>query len=310
MSNSIDKLEQIKRLRNGRGVQYLLNKASAIFENPMLIHDMEYKLVASPDSAVVDDPIWNEFMVHGRVSKETIEFFMQEGFIDEVAGCDGVTYLTSAKLEHNRIFGQLYNDEHIPVADLCAVACNKPFEDDTPALIRAICKKISKELSRSAYYQSFGRIYQKSLFRELLEGGILDRKIDSDHIANLYRGLNTNIYLVVADITQCGQAHADLAYFEDLFIRRQPEYKYVVYQSYIVILMSTDESQPDVRAIFGKLYNLFKQNDICAGISSCLENLYELPVYYHEAVSAMEDGLTSNSSQRFYVYDKNKHQVT
>lgn len=291
MGSSISKMEQVKKLKKCKGIQHLLNEFSIIIENPMLIHDMEYSLIAYTDGNIADDPIWNEFMAHGRLSRETIEFCMRECFIDAVSNCDGVTYLISDKLKYDRIFGQLYNSDHMPVADLCAVAYNKPFDKDAPALIKTICDKLSKELGGDDYYQNYGQTYQESIMRKLIEGTIEDRRLYSGHLANIYMGLKTNIYLVVADIAQSGAAHENLKYFKDLFMRTQPAFKYVIYDNYIVILISTNSKTFNAEKNLAGLYELFEQNSIFFGISSSFENLFEMPIYYNEAVSALKNGL-------------------
>jgi len=301
------KLRQIKAIKNGKGIQYIINEAYKILENPILIHDMEYKLVVSPDGAISDDCIWNEFMISGKLCDETIEFCKNESFIDSVANCtnfDGVTYLISDKLKYNRIFGQLYTNNNMPVADLVMMACDKPFEDDTPELIETLCKVLSKELSQCKYYQDYAQTYQEALIRKLIEGDIEDKGLYSSHVSNINSGLKTNIFLAVADLAQNGSAHATLVYFRDLFKRTQPAFKYSIYADYIVILASSDYAVLNVKKDLNKLNKLFKQQNIYAGISSNFENLYEMQIYYTEAVNALNNGSKSNNDQRIFLYDE------
>lgn len=298
-----DKVTRIKAIKSGKGIQYILNEAYKILGNPALVFDMDFTLIASPNGAINDDPIWNEFMEYGRLGSETIDFCKNESFIDSVANStchDGVSYLISDKLKYNRIFGQLYNKEHQPVADLCAVECEKNFKDDTPELIKALCDVLSKELSKSEYYNNYGQVYQESIIRELIEG---NNELYSAHVANIDKDLKQNIFIAVADITQCNPARTKLV-IRDLFRRTQPSFKYAIYAEYIVILIGTDyhtfRSKRDLR----KLYELFEQENIYIGVSNRFENLYQLSERYAEACNAL-NGRSDKDGQLVFVYDEN-----
>lgn len=304
--NLPNKKEQLQAIITGKGVQHILDEAYKILENPMLIHDMEYKLVASPDGVVNDDQIWNEFMVHGFLSDATIEFCVNESFVDSVANCtnfDGVTYLFSDKLKYDRIFGQLYNHKHMPVADLCMVACEQPFEDNTPELIKTLCDILSKELSKSKYYQDYGQAYQENIIKKLIEGDIENKAIYTGHVANLDDGLETYISLAVVDISRDDRSSNQLVYFRDLFKQIQNQYKYYIYSDYIVILTSSkNESRLNSEKDW-ELSKIFKEYHMFVGLSSPFENLFALQQYYHEAIEALHYGIKSNGSQRIFFYN-------
>jgi len=306
MGDLNNKLEQIKAIKNGKGIQYILDAAYKILGNPALIFDMDYKLIACPDGVVNDDPIWIEFMAYGRLGNETIEFFKNEGFIESVANCtnfDGVTYLISNKLKYDRIFGQLNNNSQISVADLVAVACDKPFDDDIPVLIKALCDVLSKELGKSDYYQNYGQTYQENIIKNLIEGGIEDKGIYTGHVANIDKGLKTNIYVAVARIAQSDSTDPKLVYFRELFKQTQPDFKYSIYVNYIVFFISSDNTMLNIEKDLKKLIEIFEQNNIYVGISSNFENLFESQRHYIEAVNALNHGLNSNNKQRIFLHD-------
>ena len=307
MGNLNVKIDQLKKIKNGKGLQYILDEIYAFMGNPALIFDMEYKLIASPAGAVNDDPIWCEFMTHGGLSSETIEFFKKESFIDSVANCtqfDGVTYLFSDKLKYDRIFGQLYNKDLLPVADLVMVACENPFEEDTPELIKTACNIISDEISLDEYYQNYGHIYQDSILEKLIEGDIGDKEVYTGHVSNIDKGLKSNVFIAVADVTKSNSANASLSYFRDLFKRTEPSFKYSIYSDYVIILISSNYPKLRINRELNNLIHLFEQENIYAGISSRFENLFDLHRYYLEAVNALNNSKKVFDSQKINIYDK------
>ena len=305
MNNLNDQLKKLHKIKNGQGIQYILDKTYEIVGNPALIFDMDYKLIASPTGAVNDDPIWCEFMAHGKLSHDTVEFFKNESFIDSVANCtqfDEVTYLFSNKLKYDRIFGQLHNQDQLPVADLVMVACKHPFEQDTPMLVKTVCNIISEELSQNEYYQNFGQIYQDNIVKLLIDAAIDDKGIYAGHVSNIERGLKSHIFMIVVDTSQAQHANEGIEYYRNLFKKVQPDYKYSVYADYIVILISSGSAKLSIKRGLNELNELFEQENIFAGISSCFDNLFELHKYYFEAMDALNNGKKAGSGRRITFF--------
>jgi len=300
----LDKSEQLKTLKNGKGVQYILDEAYKILENPLLAHDMEYKLFAHNKDAVNDDPIWNELTTNGTVDLNRLEFYKNETFFDMVAYAEKVTFLPSDRLKYDRIFGKLFTRDQIQIGCVVIHSCDKPFENSDMELFKIVCDTLNKELSESEYYQNYGQAYMETLVGKLIEDRIDSKLLYTAHIESIYTGLKENIRLAVADISESDPTFDRLVFFRDLFKRTQPSCKYAIYSNYIVILMSSDREAFHTKQDLHELYRIFEQNNIYAGISSCFENLFELSRYYNEAIAALKHGSKTNGSQRIFLYDE------
>jgi hypothetical protein len=299
----LDKSERLKAIENGKGVQYICDEAYKILGNPLLVHDMEYKLLAHNKDAVNDDPIWNEFATNGTIDISRLEFYKNETFFDMVAYAEKVTFLPSDRLKHDRIFGKLFTKDQIQVGCVIMLECDKPFENNDMQLFEIVCDILSEELSESEYYRNYAQTYMETLVGKLIEDSLDNKLIDNTAlITSIYAGLKGNIRLAVADISQIDPTFNQLVFFRDLFKRTQPSFKYVIYSNYIVILMCSDSEIFHIKHDLHKLYKIFEQNNIHAGISSRLENLFILSKYYNEAVNALKHGLKTNDSQRIFPY--------
>lgn len=303
MSESTRQIEQINSLESGKGLQYLLNESYKILENPLVLFNMEYKLLSYSRDIVTDDWIWNEIVENGIFSNKTIEFFKDADFLDTAASTKSIALLTSANLKYDRLYGRIFNSDNSTVADLVLMASNRPFRDDDPIVFEALCEKISNEVSASEFYQQYGVAYHETLICELLGSHIADKIIYSDHVANLYEGLKANLFVAVVDTSKCNIKNNSLENYRDLFKRMQPELKYAIYSNYIVIIVSTDDMALDVTKDFIKLSELFEQSNIYAGVSNSFENLFDLRKYYKEAVDALTRGLESNCCKRIFLYN-------
>lgn len=300
-----DKVRQLKCLKSGKGVQYILDAAYKILGNPLLIHDMDYKLIAYNKNAVNDDPIWNEFVTNGTVDLNRLLFYKDETFFDMAAYAENITFMPSDRLKYDRVYGKLFTNGQIPVGCAAIVACNKPFESSDTELFRIVCDILNAELMDSEYYQNYGQAYMETLIAKLIDDSIEDKKLYAAHIANTYIGLGNHLRLAVVDFSASGIGSSQFAHFRDLCKRILPAYRYIIYSNNIIILMGADRE--NFRTNHGglhKLYQLFEQYDMYAGISSRFEKSYELRKYFLEAVDALCFGMETNIRQRIFIYDE------
>jgi len=303
MGEASDKMKKVKALINdGNGVQHILSEVNEILGNPILIHDMEYKVIAYTEGIVTDDPLWNEFVTTGTVAYSTVALYKDEGFFEAVANLRRVNFLITDKLKYDRINGKLLDKDGIQVGVATIVACNKPFEDDILELFEVICDALSIELCQDSFYANYGQVYLESLISRLIEGEIEGKEYYyTGQVDTIYEGLKDNLYLAVAEIPGCDSTYTQLAYFRDLFNRTQPAYKYFIYSKYILIIASTDDTTLKAKKDLCKLDKLFSAHNIFAGISRRFESLFKLRKYYIEAVHALNNGLKSGSSKRIFL---------
>lgn len=281
-----EKAEKINNLKNGKGVEYLLDEAYKIFGNPILIHDMEYKAIALNKNVVTDDPIWNEYATTGTVGHSWLDFFKNECFLEEAANTKSITFLTSDKLKYDRIFGKVFNKNKIQIGCAVILACDKAFEDDIPVLFERFCAVISAELSKIDFYTHYGQAYFEKLVGELV-AGVDDLALYTAHLESIYMHLKSSIYLAVIDIGKRDPRYLRLQYFRDLFKQIQPEYAYAICGKYILAIISTDELVLKTDKDLHNLNQLFHKDSIYAGVSRPFENLLEMDKYYKEAMDTL-----------------------
>lgn len=283
------KKEQLKMIENGKGIQHILDAAYRILGNPILIHDMDYKVIAYNENET-DDPIWNEFMATGMVGHDRLVFYRDECFFEMAANAKKITFLLSDKLKYDRLFGKLFTKGKIQIGCACLTETDKPFEDDDQELFEMVCDILNEEFFISEFYQNYGQIYMETLIALLVEDNIEDRLIYTATIESLYIGLKSFLRLAVVEISQCDPTHTKLTYFRDLFKQEQPDYKYAVYSNYILIIMSFDSITSNMGDLIN-LNTLFKQNNMRIGISNSFEKIFDLPKHYREAINALNHDL-------------------
>lgn len=293
----------IEQLKQGGDLNHLLNIAYKIMGNPIIVFDTSYHLLACTENTVTDDPLWNEIIIYGTFTHDTVNFFNNEQFIDAVAYTDVVTILKSDKLKYDRISSKFFDKDNLHLGNICVIGCYKPIETADFKNAEVICEYLSNEIQNSDYYQKISRVFQETFISQLIEGNFDDKVLIENSTNEIYKDLKENLYIAVVDIIEYDDTLTHLAYFKDLFEQLQTEYKYFIYLNNIVIIISTDSPPLNVKRDLNILNDFFKKNKIYAGLSRVFQNLFEIQKYYKQALNALNYGMNVNLDQHIFLHD-------
>ena len=298
----MSKLGQIKAMKKDYDIQQFLDSAYKILHNPIAMFDTDYLLIAHTD-VKTDDPLWNELVSTGTFSMETQGFFVSEYFTYEVSNADKVAVLKSDGLKYDRVLANVFNKDRIKVANLVMVESNTSFSADDLVAFSAFADKITDKIRSDEHFTAYGRSYHESLIIKLLDGEITDSKLYAPHVQIIYDGFENWLRLAVISLEKSDRQKDRLAYIRDLFMERSKRFKYAIYSGYIVMIMSTKHNSFSRGKFIGKYGDFLEQNNIYVGVSSCFENLYELRVYYDEAVAALKKSAETGNDRRVFLYN-------
>lgn len=298
----MSKVEQMKNLKTGNGIQYLLDEGHKILGNPINTFDTDYNLIAYADASV-DDRFWIELTTTGTFCKESQLFFMKECFTDDVANADKLALMKSDKLKYDRILGHIFNGHGLKVGNVLMLECDEAFTQDTVAAFDMLTALLTKEISKDAFYIAYGQAWQSAMIKKLIDGDFEEKALYSPHLQTLYFGFKEQLYLAVVDIGKASEAHGGQEYFVDLFRQKRNDFKYAIYGNDIIMIISTDYKAFNAKRELQGLAEYFEQENLYAGISSCFANLFELRKQYREAVEAL-NGLKRNGARHISIYKK------
>lgn len=298
----MSKAEQMKNLKTGNGIQHLLDEGHRILGNPLTTFDTDYNLIAYTD-VLVDDPFWNELITTGTFCIKSQIFFMNECFTDVVANAKKLALMKSDKLKYDRLLGHILNGKGIKVANILMLECSEAFDTDTVAAFEILADLLSKEISNDEFYITYGETWQHIMIKRLIDFDLEEKGLYSPHVQNLYDGFRTNLYLAVVDIAKSHAAHNGQKFFLDLFRQKQNDFKYAIYDNFIIIIASTDYKAFKIKRELNELAEYFEQENLYVGISSCFDNLFELRKHYTEAVEAL-NSLKPNGKRHIQMYKK------
>ena len=302
----MSKLEQIKAIENGNGIQYLLNSAYRIFNNPLFMIDSNYNMIAITD-VPVDEPNWKELTTTGTFSQKTIELLANEGLIEDISNAERTVILRSDKLKYTKMAGHIFNRDTIRVGLVMMSEYNTPFDAENIAAFEALADKITCEIRDYDYFTMLAMTFYEDKINLLLDGSVKNPLLYNPQAQILYDGFEDYLYVAVVsaarnDILE-NVHHSRLEYFKSMLKTKYKLFKYSVYGDYIVMLMSSKHKYFYGEPFFAAHADLFEQNGLTIGISSSFENMYELRQYYDQAVAALTKGLAGKEDKRFFLHN-------
>ena len=299
------KLEQVQALENGKGIQYLLNAACKIFYNPMYTIDIDYNVIAFTD-VPVDDPVWNEIVTQGTYSMESQELLAKERFIENVSNANKSIILKSDAFQYARLVNLFSNRDNIAAGIVVMYDCNAPFDDECVAAFEIFTDKITNEIKNYDYFTMLAMTFYEDKINLLLDKSVKNPFLFNPQAQVLYNNFDDYLYVAVVSVERNNileHVHRSrLAYFKSLLKTKYPSFKYSVYSDYIVMLMSSKHRSFYSASFFSAYAGLFEQNGLFMGISGSFENMYEMRVYYDQAVAALTNGLASTKDMRVFLY--------
>ena len=300
------KLEQIKAIENGKGIQYLIDSAGKIFNNPMYMIDAHYNLIAYTDIPV-DDPIWNDLITYGTFSIEVQELMAKEGTMEDISNSDKIVFWKREGLKYSKVSAHIFNRNNIWVGQISMYEYNSPFDKDIAELYEILADKISEEIRDYGYFTALPLAFYEDEINKLLNREIKNPLLYNPQAQILYNGFKDYLYVAVVSVPQkniTDKVHLNrLAYFKSMLQNRYPSFKYAIHSGYIVMIMSSEYRGFYDTRFFNSQKGLFERNNLFVGISYSFENLYELREYYDQAVTALNNCIERNSSQRVFLFE-------
>ena len=299
----MDKVDRVRAVENGNGIQFLLNSVYAILNNPIYVIDINYYLLAYTN-VPIDDPNWNELITTGSFSKKTLEILANEGLIESITNVDKTVILRNEKLKYAKMAGHFFNRDNINVGIAMMTESNVPFDTENAAAFETLAEKITDEIRTYDYFTMLGMTLHEDKINQLLDGAVKNPILYNPQAQVLYNDFDDYLYVAVVSVERhdiLGNVHQNrLEYLKSMLKSIFPFFKYSVYSDFIVILMSSKNKNYGVTPFFNIEADLFEQNGFFVGISDSFENIYELRIYYDQAVAALSNGMRNKGGRRVF----------
>ena len=286
----------------GKGLQQLVDTASALVGNPIYVIDLQYKYLAISSGVFSDNTFLSRESSSPYVTEEGIEY-IRANHIDEK--------VRSSKLpiySFNRMagFGTLTSAIHIDgieVGHIMIQESEHKFKDTDPEFLFNFARLVSMELQKNSVFTNNKGVMYSYLLAELLKPNNTNVRIVQQRLDHLGYQLKDDLYIMVIPPSSYTNSSLHLEVIlqsiRNIFVGSL----YVIYENSIVFLVSKDKYQGFSEFEQDRLTDFLKANDLKVGISNFFSDLEDAPRFLRQATEAIGLGLKLHPDQPIYHYE-------
>ncbi|WP_180272603.1 PucR family transcriptional regulator [Konateibacter massiliensis] len=294
LSGNMYKLMQV--IHSNFGIQALIDTAYEILQNPILLVDSSYKILASCQNVVYNRPDLETQKELGYIVESNI-LAMKQAKLYERAREKRYPYYNKEKDAKEGWITALVYIYGIESAHIAVNDSNRPFTDNDFEFVDFLCKLVSLELQKSDFYRTNESLMHSFFLSELLDNHMRDMPT----ILRRAQSLNWNLteYLRVLTITEQTMNIFDkkAQLIANQLHKILPNSHWIIYEGHIVFLVCLADPSAAALVKENTLVDFLKINKLAGSVSRCFHSLIDTRRFYQESLAAYQFG------QRFHPED-------
>lgn len=295
-------LRLYEELSSDRGIQKIIDTASELLHNPILVSDTSFKLLAHSSNKDVNDELWLKIINNGYHPKDFIHEIIKENLSEVIFGSNKPVIIKDA-YSHHRYISKKINIGGRAIAVATVIEYYQEFQEHNSRILEALCKIIACEFSKNTYLnQSRGLMYE-CLIEELLTNSYLKIDFIEERLEYINLKLKDSLYAFVASLMNENPNKVLLPYLRNELESIIPDGKCIIYQESLVMLISQNHKcTPFDEKSLESLLTFLDKNNLSSGISRRFSNICDLKEHYRQACEAIRIGMHLDYGKHFYEY--------
>jgi hypothetical protein len=291
----------LNALFSGNGLQYLVDTASHLFENPIYVVDLQNKYLAISSDIVPDNEFFSVESASGYISKAGIQS-IRVNKLDEKIRQNRTTYYYVNELVDK---GMLINAVHIQgieVGHVMMMESEHPFREFDSDFFYRFCELISIELQKDPAYANNKGVMYSYFLSDLLKNPEENIVQVSDRLTSLGYDLKKYLYILAIPSTSYHLSNTRLDVITNHLRTILTGSIYAVYEDSIVFLISKKRYSGLSEYELNRLTDFLTANHLKAGFSNFFEFIKDAPRFYKQALMAVSLGTKLNDASPLCYY--------
>ncbi|MBQ9023472.1 MAG: helix-turn-helix domain-containing protein [Eubacterium sp.] len=287
-------------LFSGNGLQYLVNQAAVVFENPISVVDLQGKYLAISEWSGPEDPVLKE-AENGYISEDGIALIRRMKLDEKMRAKGRAIYFDNPMLGHGTLLDAVYI-QGIEVAHVMLQELGRPFDRFDPELLHRFCSMVAIELQKSSYYTRHKGVMYSYALSDLLGNPGVNIAAVKSNLNSLGYILKEDLYIMVIPATSYYSSDLRTDIILHSIQQILPGSLYSVYEDTLVFLFSKNRFEGFSEYERDRLKRFLEANQLSAGISNFFEKLEDASRFYNQAVTAVELGIRLDGRHKLYYY--------
>lgn len=284
------------------GLQSLVDVASDVFENPIFINDMSYKILAMSKDVTFKNQTLEEEKQLGYIHSSNIQAMKRDGvFAEKLNTYPGIITSNRKDVDETWLFATV-KIHGIAVANIALVDNIRPFRELDYELLNRFIQIVAIEMEKNDFYKDNRGVMYGYLLDDLLSGKTQNKR----NLQQRLDILDWKIYewfkiLVVTD-SKNEMSQDKMDYIPKQLKQVIPDCHWTVHKRKMVFFVS--RSNKDIFTLKEKddIISFLKSNGLVAGISHSFNSLLDSPNYYKQAFRAVDVGAFVKGDDVLFEY--------
>ena len=294
--------EIISMVLNGKGLNDVINCVAEKLNNPVLVFDLSYKILAYSDKKLINNINWSQVVDRGYCSYEFISEIQK---LDDVKNSpedstsftvmcklDDMKKLCSKVISNGKLIGYVLMFENI-------TEISEKHHKLLPLISKAVCEALMRDQN---FLGLQGSLYENIIY-DIITGAdklYIEKRIEALRLKFPKR----MCVLVINSSIILGGKHIS-GFLIDELKRIIPKSYSVYHDEYIVMVVPVGENDLIGEERLNLLYEFARRENLQIGISYSFSNISELMTYYRQAYSALNLSQRVDSKKIIHTYEEN-----
>lgn len=297
------KMSLLEVIASGGNLEKLINTASKLMGNPLIVVDLSYKVLANSPEENITDFLWFDNVKNGYCSYDLIaELRKLEPLLKEVRKSNKPYEVTCDLSPIKKLICKI-KIEGKTIGHILLFECEKQISSKDHDYLMLLRDILAKELDKKQFYRHTKNILSEEILYDILENNITDKAIIKERLANASFIFYKHISVGVIDISkfevkQYVYMNNWNSHLSNLF----PKGISIYYNDHIVLLYHYDNFSDKENRI-GKAKDFLLRNNLKMGISCDFSSLADCNYYYQQAKRSLEIGEIIAPKNCVYHYE-------
>ena len=291
----------LNALFSGNGLQYLVDTASHLFDNPIYVVDLQNKYLAISAGIVPDNEFFSTESASGYISEAGIQS-IRANKLDEKVRQSKAAYYYVNELVNKGMLVDAIHIQGIEIGHVMMMESEHAFHEFDPDFFHRFCELISIELQKDpAYVNNKGLMYSYFL-SDLLKNPEENIAQISERLISLGYDLQEYLYILAIPSTSYHLSNTRLDVITNHLRTILTGSIYAVYEDSIVFLISKKRYSGLSEYELKRLTDFLSANQLKAGFSNFFEFLKDAPRFYKQALTAVSLAVKLNDPSPLCYY--------
>lgn len=296
------KISLLEVLLSGDGIYKIIDVASKLIGNPLIVIDLSFKVLANSPIEEITDLLWMDNVKKGYCSYEFISELTKLESLKKGRKTSYPFEVTCPESPNKKVVFKIEVSGKV-IGNIILIECVKkidPYDYDYLMLLSQI---ISMELEKKQFYRNTRNVLSEEILYDLLENNIKNETIIEERIENGGLVFSSHIEVLVVDITNYDFKKSIYArYLDSKLANLFPMGKSIYYNGDVIIINDRNYFKSG-QAKNDKVIDFLIENKLKMGISNEFSSIKDCSIYYHQAIRSLKIGAILEPNKCIYQYE-------